>query len=82
MSNKSMIAKYGHIKRKLAKDEPLKGKTLTTALEVVDENLNEKSADSAFWSTIKEKLLSGKTLDDYEYHVFVEVVLLHKRLAE
>ena len=77
-----MSAKYGHIKRKLAKDEPLKGKTLTTALEVVYENLNKKSEDIAFWNTLREKLLSGKSLDEDEYHVFVEVVLLHKMFAE
>lgn len=75
-----MSARYGHIKRRLSKDEPLKGKTLTLALEVIDENYHEGSSDEAFLSKFRDKIKSGQPLDEYEYHVFVEVMLLHKRL--
>lgn len=77
-------AQCGHVKRRLNKDEPLSGKVLEFALSVIDENINvtwgSKERDE-FLKGIAEKLKAGEKLSEYEYHIFVDVLLLHKRLG-
>jgi len=74
MSN-SISAQCGHVKRRLRTGEPLTGKVLQFALSHVDQ-----SADPLLMG-ITKKLNAGEPLSEYEYHVFVEVILLHVRLA-
>tara|TARA_R110000796_G_scaffold18061_1_gene55031 strand:- start:706 stop:984 length:279 start_codon:yes stop_codon:yes gene_type:complete len=66
---KSFSARCGHVKRRLKKGEPLTGKTLELALEYAQDD------------EVSRKLVAGEELSDYEYHVLVEVVLLHARLS-
>ena len=80
MSSKSISARYGHIKRGLSKGEPLKGKALKLALEILG-GYNDNSELSIFMKGIKEKIKSGETLSNYEFHFFVEVVLLYLKLS-
>lgn len=62
-------ARLGHIKRRLKCDEPLTGELLELALNCTGH------------PDIAEKLKAGEILSDYEYHIFVEVELLHVRLG-
>jgi hypothetical protein len=55
---RSKSAKYGHVTRRLLRNERLTGKVLESALSVVGQ---------------------GST-GDYELHIMVDVLLLHKRL--
>jgi hypothetical protein len=80
MASKSMSAKYGHIKRRLSQGEPLTGKTLKTALEVLECDGNGSSDNMI--DTIREKIVKGESLTEYEYHIFVEVILVHAKLSE
>jgi hypothetical protein len=74
MSN-SISAQCGHVKRRLRAGEPLKGKVLQFALSIIDQSSNPLEMG------IAKKLNAGEPLGEYEYHVFVEVVLLHVRLG-
>lgn len=76
---KSRGAGYGHIKRKLNNNEPLTGKTLELALELVD--VVGEDEQSKFVRNIGNKLKEGKALDEYEYHILVDVLMLHARLG-
>lgn len=66
----AISAKCGHVKRRIKRNEPLTGKVLEFALEVVGED-DEMAA----------KLVRGEPLTDYERHIFLDVILLHVRLA-
>lgn len=66
---KSFGARCGHVKRRLERGEPLSGKTLKLALEYAQDD------------EVARKLIAGEELSEYEYHVLVEVRLLHARLA-
>jgi len=66
---KSFGARCGHVKRRLKQGEPLKGKTLELALEYAQND------------EVARKLEAGEELSQYEYHVLVEVLLLHARLS-
>jgi len=66
---KSFGARCGHVKRRLGQGEPLTGKTLELALEYAQDD------------EVSRKLVAGEELSEYEYHVLVEVVLLHARLS-
>ena len=72
---KSISAKCGHVKRRLRQNEPLEGKVLEFALDIVGES------DDDILNGIAEKLKAGDKLDDYEYHIFVDVILLHVKLG-
>ena len=74
---KSFGARCGHIKRRLSKDEPLKGKLLELALDLAGDDV-----DNGNDLNIARKLIAGEKLSEYEYHVFVEVILLHARLSD
>ena len=79
---KARGASYGHVKRRIMANEPLKGKTPELALELVtpagpvrdDEN-------SKLMNSIAKKLNAGEPLGEYERHIMVDVVLLHARLG-
>ncbi|MNY82562.1 hypothetical protein D3C86_2247440 [compost metagenome] len=65
----------GHVKRRLNQNEPLEGKVLEFALDLIGDT------DHELLNGIAEKLKAGDQLDDYEYHTFIEVILLHVRLG-
>lgn len=77
---KSRGASYGHVKRRLLKNEPLTGKTLELALELVETPPNTGDLPKLSKS-ISHKLQNGQPLDEYELHVMVDVLLLHARLG-
>ena len=76
---KSISAQCGHVKRCLNKNEPLTKRVLEFALNVIDENIKGDSNDDLLLK-IADKLSAGETLDDYEHHIVVDVLLLHKKL--
>ena len=76
---KDISAKCGHVKRLLSQNEPLTGKVLEFALSVIDEN--GRSTSDGVLSGIADKLTAGKQLSEYEHHIMVDVLLLHKRLG-
>lgn len=77
MKNES--AKCGHVKRRLLRNEPLTGRRLRFALDVLNKDGN--SSNEAFLTGISRKLQSGEQLTEYECHFMVDVVLLHNRLG-
>lgn len=72
---KSISAMCGHVKRRLNKNEPLEGKVLEFALDLIGDT------DVELLIGIAEKLKAGGKLDDYEHHIMVDVILLHVRLG-
>lgn len=76
---KSRGASYGHVKRRLLNNEPLTGKTLELALELV--NVNGDDEYSRFVRNIGVKMSAGQPLSEYEIHIMVDVLLLHARLG-
>lgn len=76
---KSRGASYGHITRKLNNNDPLTGKTLELALELVDVIGDDEQ--SKFMRNIGNKLKAGEPLDEYEHHIMVDVLILHARLS-
>jgi hypothetical protein len=76
---KSRGTSYGHVKRRLLKNEPLKGKTLELALELVDVHGTDKTSQAI--RKIGDKLRTGQQLDEYESHLMIDVLLVHARLS-
>ncbi len=66
---KSFGARCGHVKRHLRQGDPLTGNTLDLALDYAQDD------------KVARKLKAGEELSEYEYHVLVEVLLLHVRLS-
>lgn len=75
--SKSMNARLGHIKRRIAAGEPLTRDLLELALSIVG---NGDTGDELI-DGIANKLMSGEKLGDYELHVLVDVYLLHAKLG-
>lgn len=75
---RDIIAKCGHVTRRLKRDEPLTGKVLDFAISVIDEN--RKGANDDLLKGMADKLTAGRRLSDYELHILLDVLLLHKRL--
>jgi hypothetical protein len=73
-------AKCGHVKRRLLRNEPLKGKVLEFALSVVTGE-NGMPTGHDLLDGIAAKLKAGQPLGDYECHIMVDVLLLHTRLG-
>ena len=71
----------GHIKRKLIRKERLTGDLLKFALDVVGDPVEGNDEHSIFCKHIATKLKHGMPLDDYEFHMMVDVWLLHVRLG-
>lgn len=59
--------------------EPLTGTSLDLALELVDAHGDDEQ--SKFLRNIGVKMKSGRPLDEYEYHIVVDVLMLHAQLA-
>jgi hypothetical protein len=74
--NRSVSAQCGHVKRQLRQGLPLTGELLEFALGCMNEGSGVKLIGD-----ICSKLRSGDQLTEYEAHVFVDVILLHKRLS-
>lgn len=64
--------------RQLNRDEPLTDKVLEFALSVIDES-RKKSIDDDMLSSVANKLKAGQQLSEYESHIMVDVLLVHKR---
>lgn len=73
---KSISAQCGHIKRRLLRNEPLKGELLDLALSIVGDPERDDLAAS-----MHAHLSAGEPLSEYERHIMVDVLLLHTRLA-
>jgi hypothetical protein len=74
-------ARCGHIKRKLIQNERLTGELLKFALEIVEPMPGNEDEQSKFAHRIAIKLKHGMPLDEYEFHMVVDVWLLHVRLS-
>lgn len=66
---KAVSARCGHVKRRLVRGEPIKGKLLQFALNTISDD------------RIAAKLIAGEKLDDYELHLVLDVYLLHRKLG-
>ncbi len=76
---KSRGASYGHITRRLKRNEPLTGKTLELALELVD-----VPGDSDFFKSLRSiavKMKASEPLSEYECSILIDMVLPHARLG-
>ncbi len=76
---KAKSASYGHVKRCISNNEPLSGKTLEVALDLV--NVQGEDKFSRFVRNIGVKLKAAQPLDEYEYHILVDVLMLHVRIG-
>ena len=72
---KSRGASRGHITRRLKRNEPLTGKTLEHALELVA--VHGDSEQSKFVRNIGVKMEAGQPLTEYEYHMVVDVLMTY-----
>jgi hypothetical protein len=70
---------YGAIKKCLSDNEPLTGKPLELALELVD--VKGDDDHSNLIKGIGNKLKAGKPLGEYEHHILVDVLMLHAQLG-
>lgn len=80
-ARKSIGASYGHIKRRLLGNEPLNGKTLELALELVPYRTPTNGPNDELINSISNKLNAGQPLNEYELHIMVDVLLLHAQLG-
>lgn len=71
---------YDDVKNSLSKNERLTGQALQLALDLVDVSGDDELSN--FMRNIGVKLKSGQQLGDYEYHILVDVLMLHARLAQ
>ena len=74
---KARNASYGHVKRRLIKSEPLTGKTLDLALDLIGRG----KTGNEYLDPIAKKLSEGQPLSDYETHIMVDVILVHASLC-
>ena len=80
MTMSSSSAKYGHVKRRLARRQQLTGELLQLALDAIGDGV--RPSGDTLMDGISTKLKSGTALDDYELHIVVDVSLLHTRLSD
>lgn len=77
---KSYGAKLGHVTKRLIEKKPLTGKTLKTALELITCDDPEVGINKdPFFIGIAEKMKTGQPLTDYEFHIVVDVRMVHER---
>ena len=74
-------ARCGHIKRKLIRNEQLTGELLKLALEILEPMPENEDEQSKLARGIATKLRHRMPLDEYEFHMVVDVWLLHVRLG-
>ncbi|HAT9038833.1 TPA: hypothetical protein JBA84_03455 [Legionella pneumophila subsp. pneumophila] len=70
---------FTNIKQCLANNERLTGKELEIALDLVDVLGDDEQ--SRFVRDIGTKMKAGDPLDEYEYHILVDVLMLHQQLS-
>lgn len=68
---KSFGARISHITRRINSKEPLTGKTLELALDIIGDSFPD----------VSKKLEEGEPLSDYEQHLIVDMRLVHARLS-
>lgn len=73
MNARSRSARYGHIKRRLRRNERLTGELLMLGLEAIGAD-NGPTGDS-LRDGIASKLVAEERLDEYELHLMVDVFL-------
>ena len=76
--DRSLIGKCSHITRQLSKDGKLSSKTLEFALSIIE--AQKEYPNDKLLNSIHEKLSTKQNLNDYELHIIVDVLLVHKRL--
>lgn len=69
------------LKEAIINNEPIKGVLLGLALEIIDKT-RIGTSDKDFHDKMKEKIKSGEKLSDYEKHIFVDVLMLHRKLSD
>lgn len=75
---KGHSARCGHVKRRILAGEPLTGKTLAFALELLESQTG--FSDDEFLKEMSMKLGKGLPLTEYEEHILVDVLLVHSKL--
>lgn len=75
MASRSFSARCGHITRRLKANQPLTGKVLKLALDIIDE-IDHPGAEI---DAIRKKIRTGAQLSDYESHIMIDAVLVSKR---
>lgn len=67
----------------IVNNEPIKGKDVLVgrALEIIHKSYTGFS-DKEFLDVMKEKIMSGKELTNYERHIFVDVLMFHRKMEE
>lgn len=78
-TQKATGASYGQLKRRLIKNEPLTGKTLELALDLVTVDRDDEF--SRFLKNIGVKLKAGQPLGEYERHIIVDMLLPHAQFG-
>jgi len=74
---RSWSARCGHVKRRISADEPLKGKTLVFALDLLK---STTSSDNEIIKIISEKIQKGDILSDYEKSIIEDAILTHSKM--
>ncbi|WP_374000307.1 hypothetical protein [Bdellovibrio bacteriovorus] len=74
---KARGASISHVTRRLNKNQPLKGKSLNLALDLI----GGSSTGDQFFDGIAVKLKAGMPLSEYELHYMVDVRLVHARVC-
>ena len=75
---KAHSARCGNVKRRIMAGEPLVGKTLNFALELLEKCRG--LSDDVFLRELATKLEKGIPLTEYEEHIMVDVILVHSRI--
>ncbi|MFO2857372.1 hypothetical protein SCN05_02420 [Legionella pneumophila serogroup 1] len=70
---------FANIKQCLTNNVRLTGKELEIALDLVDVLGDDEQ--SRFVRNIGTKMKAGEPLDEYEYHILVDVLMLHQQLS-
>jgi hypothetical protein len=72
------IMSYQDARKCLLNDEPLQGETLAWMLDIVDVKGDDDF--SKLVRNIGNKMKEGKSLDDYESHIVLDVLLLSEKM--
>ena len=75
---RSWSARCGHVKRKIFANEPLQGKTLIFALQVLE---TSKQSENDITVIISNKIRKGEKLSDYEKSAMEDAILTHSKLS-
>jgi hypothetical protein len=81
--NRGHSAKCGHVKRQLRQGRRLSGEVLEFALSVLPQSEVRRAGKDEFYDLldgVRQKLLSGQKLTDYEEHIYFDVILVSERI--